>query len=155
MYRISRNIESSAIDYITAQLTADGWTGIRTEKSFSQVYEGTLPCICINVLEIRPQKLEIGSKTNIKYFTVNIRIFGTSDGNRLDLSDWAFEKLEDDIDYYEYTITSGIVTTKTLSGRIVITRFFNNTKELVNTENLELPDKFRQLISFECYVAED
>jgi hypothetical protein len=155
MYRISRNIESSLIDYLEAELTSDGWTGIRTVKAFTEVYEGTLPCICINVLEIRPQKLEIGSKAHIKYFTVNIRVFAKSDGARLDLSDWVFEKIEDDVDYYEYAITDGTVSDKELSGKIIITRYFENKKELTNTENLELADKFRHLISFEAYVVED
>lgn len=153
-YRISRNIEASLIDRITADLATDGWSGIRIEKSFAEVYKGTLPCICINALEIRPEKLEIGSKTNLKYFTVNIRIFATSDGQRLDLSDWLLDKLEDDTDYYSYTITGGIVSAKVLAGRIVITKFFDNRKELVNTEILEKEDRYRHLLSMECIVAE-
>jgi hypothetical protein len=152
-YRISRSIEASLVDWLTEKLEDGGWTGIRVEKSFSQVSSGTLPCICINALEIRPEKLEIGSKTNLKYFTINIRIFATSDGNRLDLSDFVTDLLESDINYYTYTITNGIVTAKVLSGRIVVTRWFDDTKELTNTENLEKEDRYRHLLSFECYVA--
>ena len=154
MYRISRNIEASLIDRITTDLTTGGWTGIRIEKSFAQVYKGELPCICINALEIRPQKLEIGSKTNLKYFTVNIRIFATNDGQRLDLSDWLLDKLEDDTNYYTYTITGGVVSAKVLTGRIVITKWFDNSKELVNTENLEKEDRYRHILTFECIVAD-
>ena len=152
-YRISRNCEASLIDRITADLVTDGWTGIRVEKSFTQVYEGALPCICINALEIRQNKLEIGSKTDLKYFTINIRIFAQNDGQRLDLSDWLSEKLEDDTNYYAYTITSGIVASKVLTGRIVITRWFDNRKELINTEVLEKEDRYRHLLSFEAIVA--
>jgi hypothetical protein len=153
MYRISRNIEASIIDRITADLVADGWTGIRTEKSFAEVYKGTLPCICVNVQEIRPEKLEIGSKTNLKYFTVYIRIFATSDGNRLDLSDWLLDKFEEDTNYYSYTITDGVVSAKTLSGKIVSTRWLENRKELTNSENLEKEDRYRHLLSYEAIVA--
>ena len=153
-YRISRNLESSLIDRITSDLITDGWTGIRVEKAFAEAYKGALPCIVINVLEIRPQKLEVGSKTNLKYFVVYIRIFALNDGQRLDLSDWLFEKLEDDTDYYKYTITNGIVSGKILSGKIVITRWLENKKELTNTENLEKEDRYRSLLSFECIVAE-
>jgi len=152
-YRISRNIEASLIDFITSELTTDGWTGIRTEKSFAEVYKGTLPCIVVNALEIRPQKLEIGSKTNLKYFTVNIRIFATNDGQRLDLSDWLFDELENDINYYAYTITNGVVSAKVLTGRMVITRWFDNRKELINSEVLEKEDRYRHLLSFEVNVA--
>lgn len=153
MYRISRNIEASLIDGITANLTTDGWTGIRTEKSFAEVYKGTLPCICINVSELRPQKLEIGSKTNLKYFTVNIKIFATSDGQRLDLADWLFDELEDDFTYYTYTITNGVVSAKVSAGKIVVTKWFDNRKELTNTENLIKADRYRQLLSFECLIS--
>jgi len=153
-YRISRNIEASLIDRITANLATDGWTNIRVEKSFAEVYTGTLPCIVINVLEIRPEHLEVGSKSYLKYFIVNIRIFSTSDGQRLDLSDWLLDKLEDDTDYYSYTITGGVVSLKTLTGRVVITRWLDNRKELTNTENLEKEDRYRHLLSFEAIVAE-
>jgi hypothetical protein len=153
MYRISRNIEASLIDFITAALATDGWTGISVLKGFPQEYKGKAPFIGVEALEIRPQKLEIGSKTNIKNFTVKIRIFATNDGQRLDLSDWLFDELEDDVNYYNYTITSGAVSAKTLAGRIVVTRFFENRKELVNTDQLEKEDRYRHLLSFECIVA--
>ena len=154
-YRISRSIEASLIDWLTEELEDAGWVGIRIEKAFAEVYKGTLPAICINVLETRPEKLEVGSKTNLKYFTINIRIFANSDGQRLDLADFITDLLEDDINYYIYTITNGEVAQKDLSGRIVITRFFEDRKELINTENLEKEDRYRHLLSFECIVAED
>jgi len=152
-YRVSRNIEASLIDFLTEELDDAGWVGIRTEKSFSEVYKGTLPCICVNALEIRPEKLEIGSKTNLKYFTISIRIFATSDGNRLDLSDFICDLLEDDVNYYSYTITNGEVASKVITGRIVLTRWFDNRKELINTEGLEKEDRYRHLLSFEAIVA--
>lgn len=152
-YRISRNLEASLIDKITSDLATDGWIGIRAVKAFSEVYAGALPCICVNVIEIRPEKLEIGSKTYIEYFNVKINIFASNDGQRLDLADWLFEKLEDDVDYYTYIITSGQVSSKILAGKIVITRWLGNRKELQNTEDLELEDKYRHLLSVECLVA--
>jgi hypothetical protein len=152
-YRISRNIEASLIDTITANLITDSWTGIRVEKSFAAAYQGTLPCICVNVSELRPQRLEIGSKTNLKYFTVLIKIFATSDGQRLDLADWLFDELEDDFTYYTYTITNGVVSAKVSAGKIVVTKWFENKKELTNTENLIKADRYRHLLSFECNVA--
>jgi hypothetical protein len=138
---------------ITANLTTDGWTGITTSKGFPQDYKGKAPFIGVEALELTPKKLEIGSKTHLKYFTVKIRIIAKNDGQRLDLSDWLFEKLEDDINYYVYTITNGAVSAKVLTGRIVITRWNENRKELQNTENLESEDRYRQVFVFECIVA--
>jgi hypothetical protein len=153
MYRISRNIEASIIDRITADLVTDGWTGIYVEKTTAEIYGGHFPAILVNVQEIRPEHLEVGSKTYLKYFTIYIRIFASNDGQRLDLSDWLLEKLEDDTDYYAYTITNGIVSAKVLTGKVVITRILDNRKELTNTEILESQDRYRNLLSFEAIVA--
>jgi len=153
MYRISRNIEASLIDRITADLVTDSWNGIYVEKTSAEIYGGHSPAILVNAQEIRPEKLEIGSKTNLKYFIIYIRIFASNDGQRLDLSDWLLDKLEDDTNYYTYTITNGNVSAKVLTGRIVITKWFDNRKELVNTEILELVDRYRHLLSFEAIVA--
>jgi len=152
-YRVSRNIEASLIDKITEWLVADGWTGIYVEKTASEIYGGHWPAILVNAQEIRPETLEVGSKTKIKYFTVNIRIFAQNDGQRLDLSDWLFDKLLDDVNYYSYTITGGEVAAKDLTGRIVLTKWFDNRKELVNTEVLEKEDRYRHILSFEAIVA--
>jgi len=153
MYRISRNIEASLIDWLTEKLEDGGWTGIRVEKSFAQVYKGTLPCILIEQDPEDETKLEIGSKTWLKNFFINIRIFATSDGQRLDLKDFITDLLEDDIDFYEYVITNGEVAQKTLTGRIVILKITRNEKELKNTENLEAVDRYRNIISVQCYIA--
>lgn len=152
-YRQSRNIEASLIDRITEELAADGWTGIYVEKVASEIYGGKFPAILVKAQEMSPQKKEIGSKTYIKYFTVYIRIFADNDGQRLDLSDWLFEKLEDDTTYYEYTILDGKVASKISSGKIHIINWFDNRQELTNTEDLEKKDRYRHLFSFECYIA--
>jgi regulator of sigma D len=107
----------------------------------------------VHTQEIRPELLEVGSKTHLKYFTIYIRIFASNDGQRLDLSDWLFEKLEDDTNYYSYTITNGAISAKVLTGKIVITRWLDNRKELINTENLIAEDRYRHLLSFEVLCA--
>lgn len=153
MYRINRNIEASLIDRITADLISDGWTGIYVEKTSAEIYKGHFPAILVNAQETRPEHLEVGSKTYLKYFTIYIRIFARNDGQRLDLSDWLLEKLEDDINYYIYIITNGMVSGKNLSGRIVLTRWLENRKELINIETLEEEDRYRHLLAFEVIVA--
>lgn len=152
-YRISRSIEASLIDWLTEELEQAEFD-VRVEKVFANVYKGTLPCVLIQQNLEEFDKLEIGSKTNIKYFYINIRIFAKDDGLRLDLKDFITELLEDDINYYSYIIVNGVVTSKMLSGKIVVLNILRNEKELINTENLESEDKYRHLISFRCYVAQ-
>jgi hypothetical protein len=153
VYRQSRNLEASLVDFVSASLINGGWTGIGVLKGFPQDYKGKAPFIGVEALEIRPEKLEIGSSENIKYYNVKIRIVATNDGQRLDLSDFLFDLLEDDVNYYDYTIAGGVVSVKTLTGRIVITKWNENRKELQNTENLESEDRYRQVFTFECIVA--
>ena len=70
VYRKSRNIEASLVDFITTELTTDGWTGVEVLKGFPQDYKGKAPFIGVEVLELTPEKLEIGSKTYIKNYNV-------------------------------------------------------------------------------------
>jgi hypothetical protein len=151
-YRNYRNLEATLIDYITAQLTADGWTGIRTEKSFAEVYKGTIPCICISMEESDALSREIGSKTYLENILVSIRIFATSDGQRLDLASWMLSKIMPGLDYYTYVITSGVAA-KTLAGRIIILETTANRKELKNTDNLDIIDRYRHILTFRCRIA--
>jgi len=152
-YRNYRNLEATLIDYITAQLTADGWSGIRTEKAFAEIYKGTLPAICVSMEESDAISREIGSKSYLENILVSIRIFATSDGQRLDLASWMLSKIMPGIDYYTYTITSGTVSSKILTGRVVILENTVNRKELKNVDNLDSIDRYRHVLTFKCRVA--
>jgi hypothetical protein len=152
-YRNYRNLEATLIDYIAAQLIADGWTGIRTEKSFAEVYKGTTPCICVSMEESDALSREIGSKSYLENISVSIRIFATSDGQRLDLASWMLSKIMLGMDYYTYTITNGVVSSKILAGRIIILDVIANRKELKNTDNLDSIDRYRHLISARVRVS--
>ena len=152
-YRNYRNIEATLVDYITAQLLADGWSGIRTEKAFAEVYKGTLPAICVSMEESDSKRREIGSDSYLEDILVSIRIFATSDGQRLDLASWMLSKIIPGTDYYTYTITSGVVSSKTLAGRVVILENTMNRKELKNVDNLDSIDRYRHILTFKCRVA--
>ncbi|MHA1294643.1 MAG: hypothetical protein ACTSQJ_18560 [Promethearchaeota archaeon] len=154
VYRLSRNIEASLIDFFTEQFEID-WSefNIRTVKVFLQAYEGTLPAVCIEEVTTNPVKKEIGSSAWLKIPEISIRVFATSDGLRKDLRDYIIDKLEGNIPYYQYTITDGGVTEKTLAGQIVVREILRDAKELTNTENLELADKFRHIIIFSAIIA--
>lgn len=152
-YRLSRNIEASLIDFVTAELVTDGWSGIRVEKSFVEAYNGELPCIVINVSDRVDIRRELGTNTLSNYSIVEIRIFATSDGQRLDLSDWILSKIMPGINYYAYTIVNGEIDSKVLSGRINVLEVRENRKELRITDTTEREDRYRHLLSFRIRVA--
>jgi len=152
IYRLYRNIEKSIIDFLIEELEEDGWEGVRVEKSFAKAHDGTLPAICVNLEEPDISRIEIGSNQYEEISTVSIRLFCKDDGFRLDLSSWLLEKIMPGINYYEYTITSGKISGKVLSGKISIQKIISSRKELKNTEGLDEKDKFRHLFQFTCKV---
>jgi hypothetical protein len=151
-YRTYRNLEATLVDFITAQLIADGWSGIRVEKAFAEIYKGTLPAICVSMEESDAISREIGSKSYLENILVSIRIFSQNDGNRLDLASWMLSKIMPGLDYYTYVITSGVAA-KTLAGRIIILETTANRKELKNTDNLDIIDRYRHILTFRCRIA--
>ena len=155
-YKLSRNVEKSIIDYLTAELATDGWTGIFVEKVFAQIYSETnpsFPAILVAVSNRPEKRREVGSSSLSGFVNLEIRVFATGDGLRLDLSDFLLEKIMPGIPYYAYTITSGVVSEKTLAGRIVILEITANRKELVNLTGLAIEDKFRHLLSLRARVS--
>lgn len=153
IYRTYRNVEKSLIDQITTLLATD-WSGwnIRVEKSFAQVYKGTLPCICIKLEEPIPSRLQVGSDAYWQVLTISYRIFAQDDGSRLDLADWSISKIMQSFDYREYTITNGVAS-YVKKGRIAIQDIKANRPEIVNLEKLSEEDRYRHLITFTCRVA--
>jgi hypothetical protein len=154
MYRNYRNIEASLIDYITYELAyaSPPWI-IRVEKSFAEVYEGTPPCICVNEEDSDVKLREIGSNSYLEDILVSIRIFATSDGQRLDLAAWMLSKIMPGTNYYEYVISSGVVSSKVLKGTISVLKVTANRKELRATDNLDVMDRYRHILSFKVRVA--
>ena len=150
-YRISRNLETTLLEYIDAQLTAGGWTGVGVEKTFARIYDIALPSICLRVQDTDHDPVEIGSDSTVRTVMVLIDLFGTSDGNRLDLKDFLISVLKGGCPYYEFvTTTSGrnsSVDTRTLNGRI---RVLNIDDTPVNFEieksDLDNHDRFRHRI---------
>jgi hypothetical protein len=145
-------LESSIIDKITSDLIADGWI-VRVEKSFAEVYKGKLPCICISEEDSDVKRREIGSNSYLEDILVSIRIFAENDGQRLDLAAWMLSKIMPGTNYYEYVISNGVVSSKVLKGTISVLEVTANRKELKNTDNLDVMDRYRHILSFKVRVA--
>jgi len=146
-YRTSRNIEASIIDFLKENFD-DDWTGISVEKSFARIYDITLPSICIRTNVTSHDKAEIGENSTKRTVQVLIDIFGSDDGNKLDLTDYIVEKIKGGCPYYIYTISHGIIQSKTASGRIRVTSI-EVTPVDDNTEKSkqDVHDRFRNLIT--------
>jgi len=151
-YREYRNIEASLVDYIKAQLLADSWSGISVGKTFQAVEDAVLPAIVLQLVNSSLKRKEVGSGQWQDTGFVIIRMFATSDGQRLDLAKWLVDKFQSNIPYYAYTVTNGVVSLKTLTGYIRIKKIVENTKELEGVPGLEPEDRFRHKLSINVVV---
>jgi len=146
-YRQSRNIEASLIDYLTTELSAS-WTGISIEKSFSRIYDISLPSVCIRVGDTSHTKAEVGSEATTRTVQVFIDIFASSDGQRLDIKDFIIEKIKGGCIYYDYIISGGSVQSKTSNGRIRVIDIDDSGVNFdTDKDKLDSHDRYRSLIT--------
>ncbi len=151
MYRISRNIEASIIQFLQTKLAEDGWTNINVEKTFKRVYstEVTVPVICIRVGNTEHEFVEIGTNSTLRNPLILIDIFASSDGQRLDLKDYIVSILKHGCIYYEYIIDSnGEIESKTQNGKIKVIGISDTIVDLnIDKDTLDPKDRYRHLIS--------
>ncbi len=147
LYRISRNIEASLIDYLKPLFNID-WNSDRLEKTFTRIYNIELPSICVRVGTSSHPKAQIGDDSTIRTIQVLIDIFAKSDGQRLDIKDWLITKLKTGCPYYEYTINNGTVESKTQNGRIRVLDISDTPINFDTDKNdLDVHDRFRHLLT--------
>jgi len=146
-YRISRNIEASIIDYLKGQFQAD-WNNDRVEKTFAKIYSIELPSICIRVGTTEHETIEIGNNATLRTAQVLVDIFGSNDGNRLDIKDWLISKVKDGFIYYEYVIEDGKVKSKIENGRLRVLDIDDSPINFdLDKNNLDKHDRFRHIIT--------
>ncbi len=144
----TRNIELSVVKYISDQISAN-WNGVTVVKSFPEAYDVKVPVICVRMLSADTSRWEIGSDLIKREYTFVVDIFGSSDGNRIDLQDFIITKVNSGCVYYDCakhpTNREEIVYTE--NGRILLRRFLSDMRISFNFDD-DQQDKFRQSITF-------
>jgi len=150
IYRESRNFEASVIKYIREKLVEANWTGITVLKTFAKVYEIALPSICVRLGDTIHTKVELGSDSTYREPQILIDIFAENDGQRLDLKDFLVSIFKSGLVFNEYTITNGVISDTTPTGRIRVLEI-SDTPLNFNTDksDLDTKDKYRHLISLD------
>lgn len=147
-FREFRNTELSTIFYIRTELDA-AWTSptINVVKTHKQAYEASLPVVCVGLADVNPIPKEIGNTARRNSFGIDIHIFATSDGQRLDLASHVTDLLNSGWVYYVYSNASGQDNpNKTSDGRIRLVTYTQNQKVQFGDE-VESHDRFRHIIS--------
>jgi len=147
-YRVSRNLEASIIDFLQDNFD-DDWTGINVEKTYSKIYDLSLPSICIRCGVTDHEKIELGDNNTVRTPQILIDIFAENDGQRLDLKDYIVEKIKNGCPYYEYTIANGQVQSKIENGRIRVMTIDDSPINFDGDRNaLDPHDRYRHLLTF-------
>lgn len=153
VYRFSRNLEASCIEYIEDQLEIGEWSGISVIKGFKRVYDDdvNVPVICVRLQNTIHQHSEIGSNSTFRFPLILLDIFGSSDGNRLDLKDFLVSILKNGFIYYEYVIIDGEIDSAIANGRINVDKFTDIPVDFdVPKNQLHIKDRYRHLLSLSC-----
>ena len=153
MYRTSRNLEASIIDFITTQIAESpyAWTNINIEKSFANIYELSMPSICVIADTTTFTPVEVGDNLFRRETLIVIDLFTENDGQRLDLKDTLLAILRDGCPFYEFTITrSGRTSSasKIQNGRIRILKVADAPVKFgVDKEKLDVRDRYRHRLT--------
>ena len=149
-YRTSRNITASIVDFLKAQLVADGWSGITVLKGSSRVYNTTPPVITVRLSDSNFLPVEIGDNATRRETLLFLDIYGADSGMGMveDLKDWLVSVIKNGVDYFEYVISSGQVHSKIKVGRI---DFLTIKDSPINFDadraTLDVRDKWRWIVS--------
>jgi hypothetical protein len=145
----SRNTELSTIFFLETCINND-WKGITVVKSFTNAYKSPLPVVAIYLSSTDNNRREIGGTALLKDYSINIDIFATSGGQRIDLADYIVEKLKDCWTYYLHSQTPGNPEelTRIADGSIMVTNYMTDMK-IDFGENVDVTDRFRHLIQIQ------
>jgi hypothetical protein len=164
-YRPSRNLEASTIEEVERILDENNYTKVDVVKTFKRAYSINLDpkeknaIICVRIGNTIHNGAEIGSTTTRRKPLIIIDIFGTSQGQVLDLKDLLIAELKDGWDYTEYTITGGTtsdaeIDTRTTNGRIIVESILD-TQVILSEDlaSLSPHDRYRWRVTLHCHKS--
>lgn len=145
-YSVTRNIELSTLKYIQDNINND-WSGVSVVKTWKQADKVDNPVICGLLNDTDYTRKELGNTAFRKEYVFTIDIFATSDGQRIDLTDYLMRKLEPGWSYY--TIEKGSGTSRSLTyteaGRCRLQAIYDNTRVDIG-QSADAKDRYHQSI---------
>jgi hypothetical protein len=152
-YRQTRNCELSTLKFIEDSLATD-WSGVNLVKSWSALDNTDIPVICVILDDTSYQRKELGATLYRETYMITIDIYASSDGMRLDLSDWLLNTLNAGWTYYQISLDSGNnrQISYTEAGRCRINEILSNTKVDLSPMG-DVKEKFRQNIVINVTVG--
>jgi len=145
-YSQTRNTELSTLKFIEDNLAID-WSGVNIVKSWSQLDKVANPVVCVSLTDTNYNRTELGNTTYRNDYVFTIDIFATSDGMRIDLSDWLMRTINSGWTYYEVSQSApkSRTLTYTAAGRCRIDSILDNNKVELGKVG-DIKDKYHQSI---------
>jgi len=157
-WRTSRNIENSLYVFLTDQVDENSVTDsnnvnipIRVGRKVSK--DWTLPCITIYLDDKTSERAEVGSNNRLKSYLIIMDIYATNEGERLDLSDWLEETVNNGFRYFSMLpSTSGPQTPIQTACGLVEVNFVTNARVALG-QNVDPEDAHRHRISINTWIS--
>lgn len=147
-YRTTRNLIASIINFLEAQLIADGWANILVQKGNAKVYDTNPPIITVRLSDSSHTPNEIGSVSTTRETLLFLDIYGSDMGLTEDLKDWLISSIKAGVDYYEYVITAGAIYSKTKTGKINFLTIKDSPINFGTSKSeLSIQDRWRWLVT--------
>lgn len=155
---ITRNIENSLQEFLTAQVTTDSVTDINgiavpIRVGRKEDNDWSLPCITVYVDNEVSPRAEIGSNNRLDSYLIIMDIFTTNEGERQDLAVWLKNSINNGFRYYAYTPSEStpLVPTK-VAGGLVEVNFLTNARVALG-QNVSIEDSHRHRISINTWIS--
>lgn len=162
IYRISRNIEASIVDFLTEEFAeSGGYSNISVFKTFKKVYGLQMDvnkghaAVCVRASTSRLPKIEIGTNAILRTVLVMLDVFATSDGQREDLKDFLIDVCKEGIPYYQYEVSGDTVASKVPSGYLRVS-IDNDAPVNFNTDKtaLDVHDRYRHALTLKVCTSQ-
>jgi len=150
-FTTTRNCELSTLKYLETNLGVD-WAGVNIVKSWTELANKTNPIVCVELEETEYVRHEIGSTAYRDTYIFTIDVFATSNGMRLDLSQYVMDKIMTGWVYYTISRGAGKTMNYVSAGRCSLDQILDNSKVPVNASSAAR-DKYRQSIVISVRVG--
>lgn len=157
-WQVPRCLENSLKDFLDTEIATDSVTdinGVAVPVRVGRKNDDnwTLPCISLYMESETLERFELGSNNRDVRELIIIDIFATNEGERLDLSKWLVNAINDGWRYYSYTYNSSNpeLPTKTAGG-LVNVNFLTNTRVNLG-QNIDESDAHRHRVSINVWIS--
>lgn len=146
-HKKTANVLQSLISFVNTKIATE-FSGVTVLSSFAEVYDQTLPVICVRLGNTTYEKAEIGGDSLIREINAFIDIFATDDINAMNMKDLLISNLKDGFVYNEYVTSGNTFVSTTANGRVRVLDLedYSISFDSDSRNELDIHDRYRWII---------